>query len=62
MIYVFGITIIYTLIKQWKELLAKKRNLLVYLLLTIIGFVLGILYMINPHLQSLSYFLEKHLK
>lgn len=62
MIYIFSITIIYTLIKQWKELLSKKRNLFIYLLLTVIGMALGIVYLINPYLPSLSVFLEKHMK
>lgn len=62
MIYVFGVTVIYTLIKQWKQLLERKRNLLVYLMLSVIGFAMGIVYMINPHMPSLSYFLEKHMK
>jgi len=62
MIYVFGITVVYTLIKQWKELLGRKRNLFVYLMLSIIGFALGIAYMINPYMPSLAQFLEKHMK
>jgi len=62
MIYIFGITIIYTLVRQWKDLTSKKRNLIVYLFLTVIGFALGIVYLINPYMPSLSQFLEKHMK
>lgn len=62
MIYVFSVTLLYTLIKQWKQLMSKKRNLLVYLMLSVIGMAMGLIYLINPHLPSLSVFLEKHMK
>lgn len=62
MIYIFGITVVYALVRQYKQLLGRKRNLFVYLMLSVIGFALGIIYMINPYLPSLSYFLEKHMK
>lgn len=62
MIYVFAATIIYTLIKQRNKLLSKKRNLVLYLFLSAIGLTLGIIYLVNPYLPSLSLFLEKYMK
>lgn len=62
MFFIFSATVIYTLIKQWKELSDRKRNLFVYFMLSVIGFALAIIYFINPYMPSLSMFLEKHMK
>ncbi len=62
MIYVFGATAIYTLIQQRKKLLKEKRNLIIYLFLTIMGLALGIIYLMNPYMPSLTMYLEKYLK
>jgi hypothetical protein len=62
MIYVFSITLIYTLITQRDKLLDKKRNLALYLILSIFGISLGVVYLMNPYLPSLSLMMEKHLK
>lgn len=62
MIYIFTATIIYTLIRQWKELLSKKRNLVLFLCLSIIGITLGVVYLLNPYLPSLSLVFEKNMK
>lgn len=62
MIYIFSVTIIYTLIKQKDKLLSEKRNLVLYLLLSFIGIGLGVVYLINPYLPSLSLLLEKYSK
>jgi multisubunit Na+/H+ antiporter MnhB subunit len=62
MIYIFGITIIYTLIRQRDKLLKSKRNLILYLILSIIGMTMGIIYMINPYLPSISSMMEKYME
>lgn len=62
MIYIFSFTMIYTLIKQRDKLLSKKKNLALYLLLSVMGIMLGVIYLINPYLPSLSMFLEKNMK
>jgi hypothetical protein len=62
MIYIFSFTIIYTLIKQKDKLLKAKRNMVLYLLLSTMGFVLGVVYLINPYLPSISLLLEKYMK
>lgn len=62
MIYIFGATAIYTLIKQRKKLLQEKRNMALYLILSIMGLALGIIYIINPYLPSFSMYMEKYLK
>jgi hypothetical protein len=55
-------TIIYTLIKQKDKLLKAKRNMVLYLLLSIIGVGLGVIYLINPYLPSISLLMEKYMK
>jgi multisubunit Na+/H+ antiporter MnhB subunit len=62
MIYIFSITIIYTFIKQKDNLLKEKRNLVLYLILSILGLSLGVIYIINPYLPSLSALMEKYMK
>ncbi len=62
MIYIFSATIIYTLIRQREKLLSKKRDLAIYLCLSAIGLTLGIVYLINPYLPSISSLMEKYIK
>lgn len=62
MIYVFSATMIYTFIKQRDKLFKQKRNLLLYVLLSIFALALGIVYIINPYLPSISVMLEKYMK
>lgn len=62
MIYIFSFTIIVTLIKQRDKLLSKKRNLVLYLFLSIIGLTLGVIYMINPYLPSITSMMGKYMK
>ncbi len=62
MIYIFSITIIYTFIKQKDKLLKEKRNLVIYLLLSVIGITLGVFYLLNPYLPSLTMLMEKYTK
>ncbi|MBE5966046.1 MAG: hypothetical protein E7255_03640 [Lachnospiraceae bacterium] len=62
MIYIFGISLIYTMIKKKDQLLGANRNLILFLLLSIIGLTLGIIYIINPYLPSIAAMLEKHMK
>lgn len=62
MIYLFIITIIYTLIRQWDKLLSKKRNLVLYLLFSALGIALGVIYLLNPYMPSISSAMEKYMK
>ncbi len=62
MIYVFGFTIIYTLIRQREKILRSKKNLVIYLLLSVMGIALGIVYLINPYLPSISLMMEKYME
>ena len=62
MIYVFSVTIIYTFIKQRDKLLHDKKNLVLYVLLSLLGIALGVVYLINPYLPSLTTILEKYMK
>lgn len=61
MIYIFSIALLYTFIKQ-KEQLRSKKNLFLFLFLSLIGITLGVIYMINPYIPSISFYLEKYLK
>jgi len=62
MIYIFGLTIVYTLIRQREKILKSKKNLAIYLSLSIIGLAMGILYLINPYLPSISLIMEKYME
>ncbi|NLP34685.1 MAG: hypothetical protein GX359_05740 [Clostridiales bacterium] len=62
MIYVFAVSLIYTMIKKKDQLLGASRNLILFLILSIIGLTLGIVYVINPYLPSISAMLEKYMK
>jgi uncharacterized membrane protein HdeD (DUF308 family) len=62
MIYVFSIAILYTLIKQRHKLLEEKRNMVLYVLLSVFGITLGIVYLFNPYLPSISLLMEKYMK
>jgi len=62
MIYIFLVTIIYTFVKQKDKLLSEKRNLVLYLFLSIIGIGLGVVYLFNPYLPSIALMLEKYSK
>ena len=62
MIYVFAITIIYTFISQKDKLLRSKKNMILYLLLSILGLSMGMIYLINPYLPSISVLIEKYME
>lgn len=62
MIYIFSFTIIYTLIRQREKLLSKKRNLVLYVFLSIIGITLGVVYLMNPYIPSITSVMEKYMK
>ena len=62
MIYIFTAAIIYTFIRQREKIVSKKRNLFLYLLLSIVGISLGVVYLINPYLPSVTAMMEKYMK
>lgn len=62
MIYIFCFSIVYTFFKQKDKLLSEKRNLVLYILLSIIGIAMGIIYVINPYMPSITLQLEKYMK
>ena len=62
MIYIFSFTLIYTLIRQKEKLLNRKRNLVIYLFLSLIGVALGIVYLMNPYIPSITSMMEKYMK
>lgn len=62
MIYLFIIAIIVTLYRQRNQLLSKKRNLVIYLMLSAVGITLGVIYLVNPYLPSISSMMEKYMK
>jgi uncharacterized protein YqgC (DUF456 family) len=43
-------------------LLNKKRNLVLFLILSVCGIALGVVRMIYPYVPSIAYILEKYLK
>lgn len=62
MIYIFGATIIYTFVKEKDKLLSAKRNMFLFFFLSVIGMALGIVYIINPYLPSITLMLQKNMK
>lgn len=62
MVYVFGALIIVSYIRQRDVLLSKKRNLILFLLLSASGIALGTVRMIFPYIPSIAYTLEKYLR
>ncbi len=62
MIYVFAGTVIYALVKKRKQIFSQKRNMALFLILTVFGFSLGVLHMVNPYLPSITSYLEKYMK
>jgi len=62
MIYAFGILLILSFIRQKELLLKKKRNLLLFLFLSVCGFTLGIVHLVSPYIPSIAYAIEKYLK
>ncbi|TAH69490.1 MAG: hypothetical protein EWM47_06840 [Anaerolineaceae bacterium] len=62
MIYIFGSLLIISFIKQKDVLLGKKRNLVLFLILSVFGIALGVVHMISPYIPSIAYTLEKYLK
>lgn len=62
MIYVFGVLLVLSFIKQKDLLLKKKRNLVLFLILSVCGITLGVVHMVSPYIPSIAYIFEKHLK
>lgn len=62
MIYVFGILLVLSFINQKKLLLKKKRNLVLFLILSVCGITLGVVHMVSPYIPSIAFVLEKHMK
>ncbi|CUH92551.1 hypothetical protein [Herbinix luporum] len=62
MIYVFGSLLIISFMKHKDILLNKKRNLVLFLILSVCGIALGVVRMIYPYVPSIAYILEKYLK
>ncbi len=62
MVYVFGGLLIISFVKDREVLFSKKRNLFIFILLSVCGLALGIVRMIFPYIPSISFALEKFIK
>ena len=62
MTYVFGGLLIMSFIKQKDVLLGKKRNLVLFLFLSVCGIALGAVHNVFPYIPSIAYALEKYMK
>lgn len=62
MVYVFGGLLVISFIRQRDVLFSKKRNLCLFLILSVCGLALGVVRMIFPYIPSIAYSLEKYLK
>ena len=61
MIYFFSILILYTLYSQWEKIIDKKRNLMLFILLSITGIAMGVFHTIRPYAPSIAYMIERYL-
>lgn len=59
MIYVFAIAILYVFFRQKEHIIKKKRNVLLFLLLSILGLSMGIIYHNHPYIPSIASELER---
>jgi len=62
MIFVFIILLVISFIREKDKILNKKINLIVFLILSAIGIMLGIIRMIYPYVPSMANLLEKYIK
>lgn len=62
MIFVFLALLIVSFIRGKDRILNKKINLFVFMFLSVIGIVLGIVRMIYPYIPSMASLLEKYIK
>lgn len=62
MIYIFLAFLVFIMIKKKNQLLSAKRNLILFLLLSIIGLSMGFIYEINPYIPTIAQTLIKYMK
>lgn len=62
MFYLFVILLIASFIIERDKLLREKKNLGLFLVLSIAGITLGIVHMTLPYVPSIAMVLEKYLK
>lgn len=62
MLYVFSLFTIFSFIRQRDKILKEKRNLVLFILLSLIGITMGIIHSIYPYMPSFAAALEKYLK
>lgn len=62
MIFVLGILLVISFIREKDVLLNKKINAAVFLILSVIGIILGVIRMVYPYIPSLASLLEKNMK
>jgi hypothetical protein len=62
MIYVFGGLLVISFVKQKELVLNKKRNLFLFIILSVCGIALGVVHSISPYIPSIAFVLEKYLK
>lgn len=62
MIYLFLAFLVFIMITKKNQLLSAKRNLVLFLLLSIIGLAMGFIYEINPYIPTIAQTLIKYMK
>ncbi|CRZ34213.1 hypothetical protein DFR55_12814 [Herbinix hemicellulosilytica] len=62
MIFVFGVLLVISFMREKDKILNKKVNFLVFLFLSFIGIMLGIIHQIYPYVPSMASVLEKYIK
>ena len=62
MLYIFIILLVGAFLYQRKKLFQEKRNLVLYLLFSLTGIILGIVHNLNPYIPSIAMRLEEFMK
>lgn len=62
MIYIFLALLVFIMIKKKNQLLSAKRNLILFLILSIIGLFMGFIYDMDPYIPTIAQTLIKYMK
>lgn len=62
MIYIFLAILVFIMIKKKDQLLSAKRNMILFLIISIIGLSMGFIYEINPYIPTIAQTIGKYMK
>ncbi|NLZ83706.1 MAG: hypothetical protein GX915_08580 [Clostridiales bacterium] len=62
MVYIFLAILVFIMIKKKDQLLSAKRNVFLFIFLSIIGLTMGFIYEINPYIPTIAQVIGKYVK